>query len=268
LGFSLDITLDVSFFTPSFGAVCILPLERHSQSLPLLLHHLADVVEALLSVLEAQPQDQNTYKVTYSYAMVIFCSRGFFSLLLLILLPHVISFRHFTTSALAVLPLTPSLLAAVAKDARHEIVPFLLRIVKALTASLQANNAFLLEQLFNTFCFLFKYLHRHIVDDLPDLFLYGFDSFRLCQFFFIYGFLIIRLRIIFFVSFLSPLLFTIFIPSACVPLLCHTKEYVRDFASQSFAYLLRQLPREKQGKTIERLYRVVEEQFFGDGKLV
>ena len=93
--------------------------------------------------------------------------------------------------------------AAVAADLRQEFYPEFPQLLSTLASLLSPSDVELLEDVFSTLCYLFKYLLRQLLADLPAAF------------------------------------------SAYSPLISHDKQHVREFAAESFSYLLRRLPANK-----------------------
>ena len=90
--------------------------------------------------------------------------------------------------------------AALAVDLRQEFYPEFGALLACLVQLLRPTEVEQLEDVFSTLCYLFKYLLRQLLADLPA----AFAAYR--------------------------------------PLLAHATAHVREFAAESFAYLLRRLP--------------------------
>jgi hypothetical protein len=111
--------------------------------------------------------------------------------------------RHLAVaSAIALKPML-EVTAAVAADLRQEFYSEFPPLLATLAGLLSPKDVEMLEDVFSTLCYLFKYLMRQLLADLPA----AFDAYR--------------------------------------PLLAHEKSHVREFAAESFAYLLRRLPASK-----------------------
>eukprot|EP00965_Chrysotila_dentata_P060910 2018811-Pleurochrysis_carterae.AAC.3 len=107
---------------------------------------------------------------------------------------------HLTKASTMALKPVLETTAALAVDLRQEFYPEFPRVLKCLASLLRPEDPEMLEDVFTTLCYLFKYLLRQLLADLPG----AFASYR--------------------------------------PLLAHDKPHVRDFAAESFSYLLRRLP--------------------------
>ena len=90
--------------------------------------------------------------------------------------------------------------AAIAADLRQEFYTEFPALLGTLTGLLSPGDVEMLEDVFSTLCYLFKYLLRQLLADLPA----AFDAYR--------------------------------------PLLAHERAHVREFAAESFSFLLRRLP--------------------------
>ena len=90
--------------------------------------------------------------------------------------------------------------AAIAADLRQEFYGEFPALLRTLATLLSPSDVEMLEDTFSTLCYLFKYLLRQLLDDLPA----AFEAYR--------------------------------------PLLAHDRAHVREFAAESFSYLLRRLP--------------------------
>lgn len=92
------------------------------------------------------------------------------------------------------------LVAALAKDLRSEFCPFLERVVPTLVLLLDPDSPDELEWIFTCLCFLFKYLVKYLVEDIPSVYKNYYWQ-----------------------------------------LLAHPRNYIRTFAAESLAYLMRKV---------------------------
>lgn len=107
--------------------------------------------------------------------------------------------RHLASaSSLSIKPML-EVTAALAADLRQEFYPEFPPTLATLAALLRPSEVEMLEDVFSTLCYLFKYLLRQLLADLPT----AFEAYR--------------------------------------PLLSHERAHIRQFAAESFAYLLRRL---------------------------
>lgn len=92
------------------------------------------------------------------------------------------------------------LVAALAKDLRSEFCPFLERVVPTLVLLLDPDSPDELEWIFTCLCFLFKYLVKYLVENVPSVYKNYYWQ-----------------------------------------LLAHRRNYIRTFAAESLAYLMRKV---------------------------
>ena len=105
--------------------------------------------------------------------------------------------RHLAAApAISLKPMLETL-AALAVDLRQEFYPEWASTLETLASMLRPTELEQLEDVFSTLCYLFKYLLKQLLADLPG----AFNSFS--------------------------------------PILAHEREHIRDFAAESFSYLLR-----------------------------
>jgi len=108
-----------------------------------------------------------------------------------------------------------SLVSTLCKDLRFEIYPFFFEILQELIESLHPNDEALVESLFVTFCYLFKYLLKQLTVDYIKLF------------------------------------------TSYIPLIGHSKQYIRRFAADSLAYILRKVPKSEYPHMVKQIYEIV-----------
>lgn len=66
-----------------------------------------------------------------------------------------------------------SLTATLARDLQSHFIPFFERISMTLIDLVEPKDPELVEDIFSTFGFLFKFLRKHLVQDLPHIFGYA-----------------------------------------------------------------------------------------------
>ena len=111
--------------------------------------------------------------------------------------------RHLAAAPSMALKPMLEVTSAIAADLRQEFYAEFPALLATLAALLSPSDVQLLEDVFSTLCYLFKYLLRQLLADLPA----AFGAYR--------------------------------------PLLAHERAHVRDFAAESFSFLLRRLSASK-----------------------
>jgi U3 small nucleolar RNA-associated protein 20 len=111
--------------------------------------------------------------------------------------------RHLAAAPSMALKPMLEVTSAIAADLRQEFYAEFPALLATLAALLSPSDVQLLEDVFSTLCYLFKYLLRQLLADLPA----AFGAYR--------------------------------------PLLAHERAHVRDFAAESFSFLLRRLTASK-----------------------
>lgn len=112
-----------------------------------------------------------------------------------------------------------SLLPSLARDLRSYLAPHLPQLLHALFTLLgQYNDVDLLDTLFHSLTWLFKLLHKSLLDHLKSLFTHY------------------------------------------LPFLAHKKSYIRQFAAESFAFLIRKLPDDQIASHLEALWESLHDQ--------
>lgn len=66
-----------------------------------------------------------------------------------------------------------SLIACLSRDLRGEFYPFFPRVLNALIGLLNPKKTELMDDVFNTLSYLFKFLASQLVDNIRDVFVYG-----------------------------------------------------------------------------------------------